>query len=170
MNKLLKAIILDVGGVLYHPDASPRRKWEENKRISERELIDIVFNNPVTKLAKLGKATPDEIWKEVQKRLTLTDSELAQLKIDMWVGNWDVDLLELAKQLKGRYKFATMSDAWPDARENIKEYVNYNVFDVILFSAEEGILKPDPRFFELAAQKLNLMPKNACLSTIAWKI
>ena len=159
MKKQISAIIIDVGGVLYHPDTSPRKKWVERLGISERELAEIVFNNAVTNKAKIGDATPDEIWQEVQNVLNLLPYEVDQLKVDMWKGHWDIDLLNLLRQYKGKYKLATMSDAWPDARENIKEYVNYDLFDVILFSAEEGLTKPASRFYEMAAMKMDVSPK-----------
>jgi len=39
------------------------------------------------------------------------------------------------------------------------EYVNYDLFDVILFSAEEGLTKPASRFYEMAAMKMDVSPK-----------
>ena len=42
------------------------------------------------------------------------------------------------------------------ANEGVAEY-----FDLMIFSDEEGIRKPDPRIFQLAAQKLNIKPHEA---------
>jgi HAD superfamily hydrolase (TIGR01509 family) len=49
-----------------------------------------------------------------------------------------------------------ISGAMSDAREQVQEYVNYNSFDVIIFSAEEGIQKPDPVIYQQALSRLNV--------------
>ena len=102
MSNSIKAIIVDVGGVLYHPDVEPRKKWENRLGLSGQELANIVFNNSVTKKAKIGLSTPNDIWDEVQKQLSLISSELEQFKIDMWTGSQDVELLDILKRFKGK--------------------------------------------------------------------
>lgn len=51
------------------------------------------------------------------------------------------------QSLRPRYKTGTISDVWPDAREMVAAYVNDSTFDVIVFSGEEGVRKPDPEIY-----------------------
>jgi FMN phosphatase YigB (HAD superfamily) len=50
--------------------------------------------------------------------------------------------------LEGRYKLGVLSDAWLGTRDRVQEWVNYDLFDVIMFSAEEGVRKPDPKMYQ----------------------
>ncbi|MFP3090555.1 HAD-IA family hydrolase [Treponema sp. TIM-1] len=71
--------------------------------------------------------------------------------------------LTLLRELReGGYKIALVSNAdvmdiryWPGSALS-------RAFDQIIFSCEEGLLKPDPRIFALAAEKLRLESR-ACL-------
>lgn len=56
---------------------------------------------------------------------------------------------------------STISDAWLDARQNNKQNINYNIFDVIVFSAEEGVKKPDPEIYRRTLARLGVEQKEA---------
>ncbi len=152
----IEAFIFDVGGVLYHPELPPRTDLEINLGIPSGSLSQVVFCNPVTMKAQLGQATVSDIWSQVKKILNITDAELDKIKNIMWNGTWDNKLLQYISIIKKYFKTGTISDAWPNARKNIEQYVNYKLFDVIIFSYEENILKPNPQIYEIAAKRLNV--------------
>jgi epoxide hydrolase-like predicted phosphatase len=70
-------------------------------------------------------------------------------------------LIDYARSLKPRFKTGIISNAWPEARENIREHVNGDAFDVMLFSAEEGVAKPAQAIYERALTRLNVAPHEA---------
>ena len=49
-----------------------------------------------------------------------------------------------------------VSDAETSAREAVKDWVNQELFEVIVFSAEEGVRKPDPRIFYRTLERLGV--------------
>jgi len=159
----IKAVLFDIGGVLYHSvGVGPRRKWEQRLGLSKGQLAEIVFTNPVAWRATVGQATPDEVWQEVGKHLPLSAENLAALRVDFWRdGEWDLDLLGFIRAIKSKTKTGTVSDAWLDARQNVKPYINANIFDVIVFSAEEGIKKPDPEIYQRTLSRLSVEPDEA---------
>ncbi|MCP5100914.1 MAG: HAD-IA family hydrolase [Chloroflexi bacterium] len=53
----------------------------------------------------------------------------------------------------------TVSDAWSDARQNLKQFVNSDLFDVIVFSAEEGVRKPDPEIYHRTLARLGMVAR-----------
>jgi len=80
----------------------------------------------------------------------------------MWSGwIWDTNLLSDIRILKSNYKLGTISDAWPGAREGMIEYINNGIFDVSVFSYEEGLEKPDPQIFHRALSRLEVIPQEA---------
>jgi len=159
----IKAVLFDIGGVLYHSvGLRPRRKWEQRLGLSKGQLAEIVFTNPVARRATVGQATPDEVWQEVGKHLSLSADNLTALRADFWRdGEWDLELLGFIRAIKSKTKTGTVSDAWLDARENVKPYINANIFDVIVFSAEEGIKKPDPEIYRRTLARLGVEPDEA---------
>ncbi len=158
----IAAVLFDIGGVLYIPDTSLHRKWEMRLGLSEGQLVEVVYANPVAQRATVGEATAEEAWDHVGRRLALSPDELEALKRDMWEGGtWDRALLDFIRSLRLRYKTGTISDAWPGARENTQEYVNADVFDVRVFSAEEGTRKPDPEIYRRALSRLGVAPAEA---------
>jgi FMN phosphatase YigB (HAD superfamily) len=156
------AVLFDIGGVLYVQDTSAYHKWEVRLGLPEGQLAEIVFANPVAQRATVGEATPEEVWAHVGRRLALSPAELDALKRDIWEGGaWDMALLDFVRSLRPRYKTGTISDAWPGAREGVQQYVNSDVFDVSVFSAEEGTRKPDPEIYGRALSRLGVTPAEA---------
>jgi FMN phosphatase YigB (HAD superfamily) len=76
----IKAVLFDIGGVLYKSmDAGPRHRWERRLGLSGGQLAEIVFTNPVALRATIGEATPEGVWREVGQRFSLSTDGLAIL-------------------------------------------------------------------------------------------
>lgn len=157
----IKALLFDIGGVLSRSlDTGPRQKWERRLGLSRGQLAEIVFTNPVALRATVGQADPDEVWQEIGARFSLSSEELTALRADFWnAGEWDIEILNFIRSLKPYYKTGTVSDAWLDARQNIELYVNSELFDVIVFSAEEGVKKPNPEIYRRSLARLGTAPQ-----------
>lgn len=159
----IKALLFDIGGVLYRiVDIAHRRKWERLLGLSDGQLAEIVFTNPVARRATVGQATPEDVWREVGQRFFLSGDDLTMLRDDFWKGGeWDMELLDFICSIKPDYKTGTLSDAWWDARNNLKQFINGENFDVIVFSAEEGLKKPDTEIYLITLKRLGVDPQEA---------
>lgn len=160
----IRAVIFDIGGVLIRTeDLEPRRKWERRFSLGDWDLARIVWNdNPASQAATLGRASQEEVWAHVAQRLALTPTDLAQLRADFWLGDkLDTSLIDYIRSLRPRYKTGIISNAWPGAREELMDRINGETFDEILYSAEEGLAKPDPEIFRRALQRLNVSAPEA---------
>jgi len=92
----------------------------------------------------------------------LPPDELDALRLDVWEGGvWDTELLGFIRSLRPQYKTGTISDAWSGAREAVEKHVNSDIFDVSVFSAEEGLRKPGPGIYERALSRLGVTPQEA---------
>jgi putative hydrolase of the HAD superfamily len=63
------------------------------------------------------------------------------------------------KKLHPTYKVGLLSNAWDDLRQTMHTRWDIDgLFDELIISAEVGIVKPDPRIFHLALERLSVQP------------
>lgn len=161
---MLRAVIFDIGGVILRTeDLEPRCVWERRLGLPDWGLERLVFGNPAAQKAALGQATDDDVWAEVARQLSLSYAEVAQLREDFWRGDaYDHGLLAFIGGLRPRYKTGVLSNAWPGARAYHQANVELDaIFDQAVFSAEEGVMKPDPEIYRRALARLGVAPGEA---------
>lgn len=153
-----RAVTFDLGGVLLAPPAPVLyRELEARWGFPEGRLLEVLISNPVQQRAMIGRATDEEADAEVARRLSLTPDELHTLGADLGKGRaWDVEMLAFVRALGPKYKTGVISNSFPGTRESVKQYVNNDIFDVIVFSDEEGVMKPDPEIYRRALSRLGV--------------
>ena len=160
----IQAIIFDMGGVILRTqNPEPRRKWIERAHVTPDIFFDTVFRSPVARRAEIGQATDKDVWRHAGQVFGLDDSQLEEFEQDFWSAlAIDAALVQFIRGLRPRYKTAVLSNAWPDARRLIEDNLDFrDVVDVMFFSAEEGMAKPDPCFYHLATERLQIQPQQA---------
>jgi FMN phosphatase YigB (HAD superfamily) len=160
---MIKAIIWDLGGVLVKMlDFTPHRYWEERLGLQRGQLARIVFDSPLGQQALIGQITAKDFWLGVGKRLGLPPEGAARLRGDFYqAGLWDTSLLTLIQSLKPQFKMGIISGAMSDARELVQAHGDAGLFDVMVFSAEEGIQKPDPVIYQRTLSRLQVDAQEA---------
>ncbi len=160
MNHAVRAVIWDMGGVLVRNLApGPRIRLAEKYGVTEPELESLVFANPVSAKATLGQASVEELWEYVARTLNIDRKALPAFVADFWSSDRvDEDLLDFIQSLHARYKTGLLSNAFGDTRPSVTQRFPrlLKVFDVSVFSAEEGLAKPDPRFYQLILDRLGI--------------
>jgi epoxide hydrolase-like predicted phosphatase len=160
---VIRAVYFDMGGVLLRSESEAgRRKWEHRLGLAEGELARVVFENRASDLAIVGQADAEAVWAEAGRELALDSPTLAELRADFFAGDaFDVDLLAFIRALRPKYKTGLISNAWPDVRVSTQLHLNATVFDLLLFSGEEGVAKPDPEIYHRALARLGVTPAAA---------
>ena len=161
---MIRAVIFDVGGVLLRTeDRSSRANLEARLGLAPGEADTIVFNSPVGQQAQRGEISTAALWQWVQQELQLDDAELRRFQSEFWGGDRvDHELITFIRTLRPRYQTAIISNA----TDNLTEVVarldpDGNAFDLVVGSAYEKVMKPDPRIFERTLARLGRQPDEA---------
>jgi len=160
----IRAVIFDLGGVLVRTEQrAPRQQLAARLGMTYEQLSSLVFDSPSARLAMQGKITPEAHWEAVRAALALSPLEFLVVRNDFWAGDvLDSGLVDTLRALRPRYKTALLSNAWGDLRAVlVSEWKIADVFDELVISAEVGLLKPDPRIYRLALERLGVAPQEA---------
>ncbi|HSH03428.1 MAG TPA: HAD-IA family hydrolase [Anaerolineae bacterium] len=159
----ISTIIFDVGGVIVRTvDPTPRQQWEAKLGLNPGQLEYLFFNSPGGHAAQRGERTTTEQWAWVGQQLNLNQSDLQQLSVDFWAGDEvDPNVVNLFRQLHGPYQTAIISNAMDNLHQALADWGITNDFDLIVSSADEGIMKPDATIFKNTIKRLNCQPNEA---------
>ncbi len=76
---------------------------------------------------------------------------------DVYCGGPNTELIEYFKGLRPRYQTALLSNSFVGARREEEARFGFAAMtDLIVYSHEEGMSKPDPRIYERAWQRLGV--------------
>jgi glucose-1-phosphatase len=158
---MIRAIIFDIGGVLIRTeDRSRRAALEKRLGLQPGEADTIVFNSTMGQKAQQGAITTAELWRWVQAHLHLDEPGLQQFQQEFWGGDrMDPTLLALIRTLHARYQIAIISNAADNLHETIAQLdPTGDLFDLVVGSAYEKVMKPDPLIFERTLARLGCQP------------
>jgi len=149
---MIKAVVLDIGGVLMRTeDQSGRRLLEKRYNLPADTVAWLVFHSDEAAAATIGQVKGKVAWKAVQKKLVLSDEELEEFINLFWSGDvFDQAAFDFLSSLSPDYITGILSNAWEGAREDfVQRYgmIEGQTVDHILTSAEEGVRKPDPEIY-----------------------
>jgi putative hydrolase of the HAD superfamily len=165
MGKLpLKTVIFDFGGVILRSlDRSPRTAWDEHLGLSTGQFEDYIFNGPTGRKAQVGQATWEEVWAEAAKHFSLADHHAAQAQRDFFKGDAiDQDLVRYIRRLKQHFAIGLLSNTWyPDGVSLLIQYGLADAFNYSVTSAEVGVMKPDPKIYQVALSRAGAEPAEA---------
>jgi epoxide hydrolase-like predicted phosphatase len=161
---VIRAVIFDIGGVL---EANPPTGWQERwaARLG-RTVADLAAAlEPAWQGGNTGEVSLPEVEQRTAVALGLSQAELAEFMDEVWaeyVGTLNVPLASYFGALRPRYRTGILSNSFVGAREREQALYGFeDLCDVVVYSHEEGMEKPDPRIYRLAAQRLGVPPEEA---------
>lgn len=146
---IIKAIIWDIGGVLF-----PVQPWAGEKPSLEKRLV--------TKQVVIDLYDKEKLSKEYLKE-GLNNSVLDKLTAEAAyraLTEIDEEVFSMIKEFHGNYRqFALANEVhkWTEIRDHF--YVISDYFEDMYISIHHGVKKPDPKFFQLLLDEHDLMPE-----------
>ncbi len=161
---MIKAVIFDFGRVISaQKPASLFRDYEDELGLAPGALNRVMFGSDAWQETLTGRKTADDYWREIGPALGLRTPD----EIDAFRRRYHADeainsgVLDLIRRLHGRYKLAVLSNSPPNLAQWLADWGILNLFDVVVCSGDEGVVKPDPAIFELALERLDVAPEEA---------
>lgn len=147
---MIKAIIFDCFGVLVTYGFNSAFTALGGDMEKDKLLLQELFSQ-----YNGGQLSDAEFLQELGKHLGVDAERVKQfLAKDEHL---DERLLDYIKELKENYKIGLLSNIGRGGFERYFAGVNSDeLFDDLVLSGEEGLVKPDPRIYELAAQRLKV--------------
>ena len=126
-------------------------------------MENLVFNGDSGDRAQLGEISVAEHWENIRQMFGLDQAGIDEFQRQFWDGDrLDVELVDTIRGLRGRYKTGLLSNAFSDLRQVVTALLNISdAFDEMLISSELHLMKPDPRIYQVALQRLGVAAQEA---------
>lgn len=152
---MIKAVIFDCFGVLAEDGWSPfKRKFIGDNAELARQVADLGRQND------FGMLGYEDMIAGVAS-LANVDPQILRDAVGRKVPNEELFAF-IATKLKSTYKIGLLSNASYDVVSELFTPEQAAVFDASVLSVESGLMKPDPRMYQLVADRLQVEPKE-CL-------
>jgi epoxide hydrolase-like predicted phosphatase len=158
-----RAVVFDIGGVLEVPtDTALDGRWERRLGLRPGEFFERLRQSGLGTDANLGRCSEAEFAQALGRLYALEQPATHQLLAELWgwyVGELNTELADYFRRLRPRFRTAVLSNAAEGGRrEEDRRYGFATMADVLVYSYEVGIEKPDQRIYEITGQRLGVDP------------
>jgi putative hydrolase of the HAD superfamily len=158
----IRAVVFDIGGVLEDtPAIGVTEQWEATLRLRPGELNERLGG--VWEAGAIGAVSEAEVRESIARILRLDDARVNAFLADIWteyLGALNAELADYFGGLRPRYRTALLSNSFVGAREREEERYGFGeITDLIIYSHEVGMTKPDPRIYHLTCDRLGVRPE-----------
>ena len=155
----IRAVVFDIGGVLELTDeGSLTRIWEPRLGLGPGEMGALL--SEVAAAGAVGAISEQQAGQRIAEILGLDDGQLRAFQADLWteyLGTLNTELAAYFAGLRPRYRTGIISNSFVGARHREQQRYGFgDLTDLIVYSHEAGVSKPDPRIYQLACDGLGV--------------
>ena len=173
----IRAVVFDIGGILQiiPEGGDPTIRFPEMLARWERRLgmaqgaLNGCIDEQTSRLAAAGKDDGSlgicsyEEWVSELRAVTGWDMSVTdEFMEDFWdtyIGDPNPELAAYFVGLRPRYRTAFLSNSFVGAREREHAARGFgDMADLIIYSHEVGVAKPDPRIYAITCERLDVQP------------
>ncbi len=153
----IRAVIFDMGGVILRTeDLTSRTNLAKKFGLTRKELEMIVFQSPNHSRRSWGIHRAAAL-EQNGAAAALPAGRAEEFQRAYWEGDRaDKELEMYIRSLRPRYKTVCEQCLARCARKASKLYTFLTAFDVVIYSADVHLRKPDPRIFHLMVARLGV--------------
>jgi glucose-1-phosphatase len=155
----IRAVVFDIGGVLEITDPGYLvRTWEPRLGLAPGEMGSRLAE--VAAAGAVGTISEQQAGQRIAEILGLDDRQLQAFLADLWteyLGTLNTELTAYFASLRPRYRTGIISNSFVGARHREQQRYGFgDLTDLIVYSHEVGMSKPDPRIYQLACDSLGV--------------
>lgn len=167
---MIKTIFFDFGGVIIK---KPHDRWVNlwktalgvNEHPEILEMLENPHDSPLVTEICLGKIPEDYMWLMMAEKWHLRPAVIRFFR--KWLFSkrqLNQPIVKFMAELHGPYQTAILSNAGDQTRRLLEDtYQLGRVVNEIIISAEEGVIKPDHRIFEIGMSRMQATPETSLL-------
>jgi putative hydrolase of the HAD superfamily len=151
---MIRALIFDCFGVLYHDRASLLYE------VAPEEKHDDLRN--IIKAGDYGYITRDEYYSQIAELVGVDEQKIREINARQYTRN--VELFDRIRELKKQYKVAVLSNVSDTLLNDLfTQEEQADFFDVFIQSWQEHIIKPAVEIFQITAERLGVDPSECVM-------
>jgi epoxide hydrolase-like predicted phosphatase len=159
----VRAVVFDIGGVLEVPtDVNLDGRWERRLGLRPGKFFDRLRRSGLGRDANLGRISEADFAQALGRLYGLDEPATEELLAELWdwySGELNTEMADYFQRLRPRYRTAILSNAAAGGRrEEERRYGFSAMADVLVYSYEVGIEKPDRRVYEITCERLGVRP------------
>lgn len=161
---MIKAVIFDFGRVISaQKPMSLFRGYERELGLTPGVLNRVMFGSAAWNEVLVGRKDLDQYWLEIGPELGMNTPQEIEAFRHRYFADEEINegVLELIHRLHGQYKLAVLSNAPPRLARWLADWDILHLFDVVVCSGDEGMVKPNPKIYQLTLSRLGVEPGEA---------
>jgi len=161
---MIKALLFDFGRVISaQKPKSLFEQYESELNLLPGHINSIMFESPFWEKALVGEIDMPAYWQAIGPYLNLCNPSAVQAFQKRYYLDEKInpDIFELLKLLINRYQLAIVSNHPPGLKNWLKKWDIHWLFEQVVSSGDEGVVKPDPAIFFMALDRLGVTAPEA---------